>query len=53
MSDGDKHSPSRDNRDEDQSKFFREMVIGQERMAQVLQTLTIMVESMNPQDRQN
>ena len=48
-----KHIPSRDNRDEDQREFYREMVIGKERMTRTLQTLTTMVERMNSQDRRN
>ena len=52
---GDRHerSPSKDNRDEDQREFYREMVIGQERMARTLKTLATMVDRMNQQDRRN
>ena len=53
MGDRHEHSPSRDNRDEDQREFYRAMVVGQERIAQALQTLTTRVERMNSQDRRN
>jgi len=53
MGDRHEHSPSRDNRDEDQREFYRAMVVGQERIAQALQTLTTRVERMNSHDRQN
>ena len=51
MGDRHEHNPSRDNRDQDQKEFYRAMVIGQERIAQALQALTIRVERMNSQDR--
>ena len=53
MGDRHEHNPSRDNRDEDQREFYKAMVIGQERIAQALQTLTTRVEHMNAQDRRN
>ena len=53
MGDRHEHNPSRDNRDEDQREFYRAMVVGQERIAQALQTLTTRVERMNSHDRQN
>ena len=51
MGDRHEHSPSRDNRDQETREFYRAMVIGQERMAEALQTLTTVVERMNTQDR--